>query len=95
MAPDGKTLYVIGQAAGMTLIDTTTNTAGAAITDHTLVASDMAITPDGETIFIADEEDSQLVLFSTATPIQHGHANHGITDQDEGCALASRSHAIK
>jgi len=67
MAPDGKTLYVVGQMGVMTPIDTATNTAAAAITDNRLVANDMAITPDGKTIYITDFEDSDIVPFDTAT----------------------------
>lgn len=65
MAPDGKTVYVIDQHGELTPIDVATGTAGAKVTDPGGYADDMAITPDGKTIWISDIEDDEIVPFAT------------------------------
>lgn len=63
MAPDGKTLYVLSHQTGITPIDTQTNTAGPAIA---VGGTDMAITPDGKTIWGTDTP-STVAWYDPAT----------------------------
>jgi DNA-binding beta-propeller fold protein YncE len=82
VAPNG-TLYV-GSKGIVTRISTATNTAGPPINVHVDVAS-MVITPDGKTLYVADDNTGVVVPVSTATntpgkPIKVGR-DSAITDQ--------------
>jgi DNA-binding beta-propeller fold protein YncE len=67
MAPNGKTLYALDQQGQLTPIGTPTNSAESRVEDGEGYANDMAITPDGKTIYIVDPEDNTVIPYDTVT----------------------------
>jgi len=67
MAPNGKTLYALDQQGQVTPIDTQANAAEPTVKDGEGYANDMAITPDGKIIYIADPEDNTVIPYDTVT----------------------------
>jgi DNA-binding beta-propeller fold protein YncE len=70
MAPNGKTVYVLDPEGYVTPIDVATGAPGTSVTyapKGNGNANDMAITPDGKTIWIADYTNREMVPYDTAT----------------------------
>jgi DNA-binding beta-propeller fold protein YncE len=65
MAPNGKTLYAMDQQGDLTPVDIQTNTVEP--TANAGYAIDMAITPDGKTIYLTDPVDNLVTPYDTAT----------------------------
>ncbi len=70
MSPDGKTAYVLGNATGgnpeLIPIATATNTPGKPVGVGQGVGA-LAITPDGQTIYLADYRPVGVIPHATAT----------------------------
>jgi hyaluronoglucosaminidase len=67
MAPNGKTLYALDQQGQLTPIGTQTNTAEGTVEDGEGYANDMAITPDGKTIYLVNATDNTVIPYDVAT----------------------------
>jgi YVTN family beta-propeller protein len=66
MAPNGKTLYVINADGTVEPVSTATNTPGASITIGTNATAG-AITPNGQTLYVADSVANTVTPINTAT----------------------------
>jgi YVTN family beta-propeller protein len=67
MAPGGKTLYAMDQQGGLTPIDTQTNTAEPTVNDGEGYAIDMAMSPDGKTVYLTNPTQNTVIPYDTTT----------------------------
>jgi YVTN family beta-propeller protein len=66
VTPDGATAYVLGTDGNVTPVNTSTNTAGPAIFAAT-GASDIAISPDGNKVFVGNGSFNTIKVISTTS----------------------------